>query len=58
MLFEQIMFWTGVATWCLLAVLGLFQVIDKTAEFLIDSARFKTYVWHYLKNRHTVSEPE
>lgn len=47
----DVMFWTGVVTWCALAVLGLFSLIDFIAEWLIDGLAFKKYVWKYLTDR-------
>lgn len=43
--------WTGIATYCVLTMIGLFWLIDRTAEWFIDSARFKSYVWRYLQSR-------
>jgi hypothetical protein len=45
------MFWTGVATWVAMASIGFMWTIDKFAEWLIDSTRFKSYVIGYLASR-------
>lgn len=48
---EHGMYWTGVATWTILALIGLFEVTDRLAEWFIESARFKAYVVGYWKQR-------
>ena len=45
---HDVLFWTGVCTWVICSVVGLFAIIDKLAEWLVDSVRFKAYVARYL----------
>jgi hypothetical protein len=51
--FEGIMFWSGVTAWIVMGVFGLFWTIDKLAEWFIDSAKFKSYIWRYLTDKKT-----
>ena len=50
--------WTGMVTWFVLALIGLFWLFDQIAEWLIDSAQFKAYVWRYLTDRKYANNPD
>ena len=48
---NDIFWWSGVIVWAAFGLLGMYWTIDAIAEWVIDSSRFKAYVWRYLKDR-------